>query len=147
MSSNNKKSIHIWTRKETEVLTRAFLDKKSINEIQELLPNIKVSSIKLKLTYCSYLEKTTANKSVSKMHQDVWSELTSAFAVPDVDETSIIEYSDPEYDAWGDKIPEEDGEEYFKCTGPCGKVKHYEETYDLGMCGMCQHISMNKKKK
>jgi hypothetical protein len=70
--------------------------------------------------------------------------LPISFAVPDVDETSN---SDPEYDAWGDKIPEEDGEEYFKCTGPCGKVKHYEETDDLGMCGMCQHVQMNKKKK
>jgi hypothetical protein len=140
--SFNSKSIHIWTRNQTEILTRAFLDKKSPNEIQGLLPDIKLSSIKLKLTNCSYLEKSSTNKTVSKMHQDVWSELTSAFAVPDVDETSISEY-----DAWGDKIPEEDGEEYFKCTGTCGKVKHYEDTDDLGMCGTCQVKSLQKKRK
>lgn len=45
------------------------------------------------------------------MHQDVWNELINAFAISDVDETSIIE--DTEYDAWEDKIPEEDGKEYF----------------------------------
>ena len=140
--SSNSKSIHIWTRNETEILTRAFLDKKSTNEIQSLLPNIKLSSIKLKLTNCSYLEKSSTNKTVSKMHQDVWSELTTAFAVQDVDETSTSEY-----DAWGDKIPEEDGEEYFKCTGTCGKVKHYEDTDEFGMCGTCQFKSAQKKRK
>lgn len=142
MSFNNSKLNHIWTRNETEILTRAFLDKKSTNEIQGLLPDIKLTSIKLKLTNCSYLEKNSTNKTVSKMHRDVWSELTSAFAVPDVDETS-----NSEYDAWGDKIPEEDGEEYFKCTGTCGKVKHYEDTDDLGMCGICQLKSVQKKRK
>jgi len=136
------KSIHIWTRNETEILTRAFLDKKSANEIQGLLPDIKLSSIKLKLTNCSYLEKSSSNKTVSKMHQDIWTELTAAFAVQDVDEASVAEY-----DAWGDKIPEEDGEEYFKCTGTCGKVKHYEETDEFGMCGMCQLKSTKKKRK
>ena len=145
MSLNTSKSIHIWTRNETEILTRAFLDKKSINEIQELLPDIKVSSIRLKLTNCSYLEKNSSNKTVSKMHQDVWNKLTSAFALPDVDEISIIENT--EYDAWGDKIPQEDGEEYFKCTGTCGKVKHYEDTDDLGMCGTCQMKTVQKKRK
>lgn len=94
MSFNNIKSIHFWSRNETEILTRAFLDKKTINEIQELLPDINLSSIKLKLTNCLYLEKSSSNKAVSKMHKDVWSELTSALAVPDVDETSI-----PDYDA------------------------------------------------
>ena len=142
MSFNNSKLNHIWTRNETEILTRAFLDKKSTNEIQGLLPDIKLTSIKLKLTNCSYLEKNSTNKTVSKMHRDVWSELTSAFAVPDVDETS-----NSEYDARGDKIPEEDGEEYFKCTGTCGKVKHYEDTDDLGMCGICQLKSVQKKRK
>jgi antirestriction protein len=145
MSFNSSKSIHIWTRNETEILTRAFLDKKSTNEIQGLLPNIKLSSIKLKLTNCSYLEKSSSNKTVSKMHHDVWRDLTSAFALPDVDETSIIE--DTEYDAWDNKIQEEDGEEYFKCTGPCGKVNHYEDTDDLGMCGTCQMKSVQKKRK
>ena len=138
------KSIHIWTRNETEILTRAFLDKKSANEIQGLLPDIKLSSIKLKLTNCSYLEQSSSNKTVSKMHKDVWTELTSAFAVQDVDETSVAE---SEYDAWGDKIPQEDGEEYFKCTGTCGKVKHYEETDEFGMGGMCQYKSTQKKRK
>jgi hypothetical protein len=138
------KSIHIWNRNETEILTRAFLDKKSANEIQGLLPNIKLSSIKLKLTNCSYLEKSSTNKTVSKMHKDVWAELKTAFAVQDVDEASTTE---TEYDAWGDKIPEEDGEEYFKCTGTCGKVKHCEETDEFGMCGMCQYKSTQKKRK
>jgi hypothetical protein len=138
------KSIHIWTRNETEILTRAFLDKKSANEIQGLLPDIKLSSIKLKLTNCSYLEKSSSNKTVSKMHKDVWTELKTAFAVQDVDKASVAE---TEYDAWGDKIPEEDGEEYFKCTGTCGKVKHYEETDEFGMCGMCQYKSSQKKRK
>ena len=140
------KSIHIWTRNETEILTRAFLDKKSANEIQVLLPDIKLSSIKLKLTNCSYLGKSSSNKTVSKMHKDVWTELTAAFAVQDVDETSVAE-AESEYDAWGDKIPEEDGEEYFKCTGTCGKVKHCEETDEFGMCGMCQYKSTQKKRK
>ena len=138
------KSIHIWTRNETEILTRAFLDKKSANEIQGLLPDIKLSSIKLKLTNCSYLEKASSNKTVSKMHQDVWAELKTAFAIQDVDEASVAE---SEYDVWGDKIPQEDGEEYFKCTGTCGKVKHCEDTDEFGMCGMCQYKSTQKKRK
>jgi len=138
------KSIHIWTRNETEILTRAFLDKKSTNEIQGLLPDIKLSSIKLKLTNCSYLEKSSSNKTVSKMHQDVWTELTTAFAVQDVDEASVAE---SDYDAWGDKIPEEEGEEYFKCSGTCGKVKHCEDTDEFGMCGTCQYKKSQKKRK
>ena len=84
MSFNNSKSIHIWTRNETEIITQALLDKKSTNEIQSLLPDIKISSIKLKLINCSYLERRSSNKTVSKMHKDVWSELTTAFVLPDV---------------------------------------------------------------
>lgn len=140
MSSDNAKSIHIWTRNEIEILTRAYLNKKLIKEIQDLLPDIKLSSIRLKLINCSHLEKEYLNKTVSKIHQDVWNELTSAYAVPDVDETSVAEY-----DVWGDKIPQEDGEEYFKCPGTCGKVHHCEDTDEFGMWGTCQIKSFKKK--
>jgi hypothetical protein len=142
MSYDNTKSIHIWTRNETEILTRAYLNKKLIKEIQDLLPDIKLSSIRLKLINCSHLEKAYLNKTVSKMHQDVWNELTSAYALPDVDEISVAEY-----DICDNKIPEEDGEEYFKCTGTCDKVKYYEETDEFGMCGMCQLTSKQKQRK
>ena len=137
-STTNIESKHVWTREETEILTRAFLDKKSTKEIQALLPDIKLSSIKIKLTNCTHLEKAN-KKTVTKMHQDVWSELTAAFAVPDVDEAAEAEDKDEE--------PEEDGETYFKCTGTCLRVMHYEDTDEFGMCGTCQYNKSSKKKR
>jgi hypothetical protein len=131
ISTSNNESKHVWSREETEILTRAFLDKKSTKEIQALLPEIKLSSIKIKLINCSHLEKAS-KKTVTKMHQDVWNELTAAFAVPDVDEAAE---------------DEEDGETYFKCTGTCLRVMHYEDTDEFGMCGTCQYKSTNKKRK
>jgi hypothetical protein len=128
-------SKHTWSREEITLVTRAFLEGKSVKEAHSLVPDIKLNSIKQKYTTCASLDKKKAS-GVTKLHQEVWDELKAALSIPDVDEEAI------EYDAWGDKIPKEDGETYFKCTGICGKVLHYEDTDGEGMCGKCQfHLS------
>jgi len=124
----------MWSREELSLVTRAFLEGKSIAEAQILVPDIKLISIKQKYSNCVSLNMT-------KLHQDVWNELKTALAVPDVDEESS------EYDAWGDKKQEEDGENYFKCSGVCDRVMYYEETDGEGMCGNCQLAQQKKGKK
>jgi hypothetical protein len=51
-----------------------------------------------------------------------------------------------ERDAWGDEIHQEDGEEYFKCTGICDRVFYYENTNEDGMCGRCELETKKKRK-
>ena len=132
-------SKHSWSREEITLVTRAFLEGKSVKEAHSLVPDIKLNSVKQKYTTCASLDRKKAN-GVTKMHLDVWTELKDALAVPDVAEESS------EFDAWGDEILKEDGENYFKCTGTCGKVLHYEDTDGEGMCGNCQ-FSLQKKGK
>ena len=116
-------SKHTWSREEITLVTRAFLEGKSVKEAHLLVPDIKLNSVKQKYTTCASLDK----KNMTKLHQEVWDELKAALSVPDVDEESS------EYDVWGDKIPKEDGETYFTCTGICGIVLHYEDTDGEGM--------------
>ncbi len=131
-------SKHTWSREEITLVTRAFLEGKSVKEAHSLVPDIKLNSVKQKYTTCASLDKKKAS-GATKLHQEVWDELKAAFSVPDVAEESVSEY-----DAWGDKIPKEDGETYFKCTGTCGKVLHYEDTDGEGKCGSCQ-FNLQKK--
>lgn len=131
-------SKHTWSREETTLVTRAFLDGKSIEEARKLVPNIKLTSVKQKYTTCASLNK----KNMTKLHQDVWDELKAALAVPDVEAVSTVE--DQGY--WSEDR-EEDDETYFKCTGTCGRVCHYEETNGEGMCGKCEfHLSKSRRK-
>lgn len=128
---------HSWSRKEITLVTRAFLEGKPVKEAHNLVPDIKLNSVKQKYTSCASLDRKTAN-GVTKMHLDVWNELTVLEPVSTVEEEGPDGY-------WSDEH-EEDGETYFKCTGTCGKVMHYEETDGEGMCGNCQ-FSIQKKGK
>jgi len=155
-----------WSRDNTVLVTRCYLDGKSLQETQALMPDIKLPSLKTKLANCLYLDKKDSKvrfvaKNVSKLHQDVWDELKGALTVPDVESASVPEkdcagkvyWDDHEEDGeddcagkvyWDDH--EEDGEEYFMCTGTCNRVCHYEETDGEGMCGKCQYESQKKGK-
>ena len=136
-------SKHTWSREETTLVTRAFLEGKSVKEAHSLVPDIKLNSVKQKYTTCASLDRKKAS-GVTKMHLDVWDELKTALAVPDVEAESTIEdHGSSGY--WSDE-PEEDGENYFKCTGTCGKVLYYEDTDGEGMCGNCQ-FNLQKKGK
>jgi hypothetical protein len=129
---------HTWSREEISLVTRAYLEGKSIQQAHNLVPNIKLTSLKQKYATCASLDKKKEN-GVTKIHKDVWEELKSALTVPDVEEISVPE---PEEDQgsggyWSEEN-EEDGENYFICTGTCGKVCYYEDTDGEGMCGKCQ---------
>ena len=140
----NKQSKHTWSREEIALVTRAYLEGKSIQEAHNLVTNIKLPSLKQKYATCASLDKKKEN-GVTKIHKDVWDELKSALTVPDVEEVSVPE---PEEDQgsggyWSEEN-EEDGENYFMCTGTCGKVCYYEDTDGEGMCGTCQFESQRK---
>jgi len=142
----NKQSKHTWSREEITLVTRAYLEGKSIQEAHDLVPNIKLTSLKQKYTTCASLDKKKEN-GVTKIHKDVWEELKGALEAPDVEEVSVPE-PEPEEDQgsggyWSEEN-EEDGENYFMCTGTCGKVCYYEDTDGEGMCGTCQFESQRK---
>ena len=122
-------------------MTRAFLEGKSIKEAHSLVPDIKLNSVKQKYTTCASLDRKKES-GVTKMHLDVWEELKTALTVPDVEAEATVE----EEGYWSDDH-EEDDETYFKCTGTCGKVMHYEDTDGEGMCGKCQfHLQQSGQK-
>ena len=138
-------SKHIWSREETTLVTRCYLEGKTIQTAHNLVPNIKIASVKMKYANCLYLEKgqvQNALKNVSKMHEDVWNELKSALTIPDVDTESTCEV-ETSYGYWSEDH-EEDGETYNLCSGICGRVYHYEDTDGEGMCGKCQ-FNLSKK--
>jgi len=69
---------HEWTSNETKVICEMYLNNKTAEEIKGKLPNLKLSSIKMKLSNCIYLDKGNVNGSlsgVSKMHELIWKEL------------------------------------------------------------------------
>jgi hypothetical protein len=134
-------SKHTWSREEITLVTRAFLEGKSVKEAHSLVPDIKLNSVKQKYTTCASLDKKKAS-GVTKLHLDVWNELKTALSVPDVEaEATVIEEGSSGY--WSSEY-EEDDETYFKCTGTCGKVLHYEDTDGEGKCGICQ-FNLQKK--
>jgi uncharacterized paraquat-inducible protein A len=131
-------SKHTWSREEITLVTRAFLEGKSVKEAHSLVPDIKLNSVKQKYTTCASSDR----KNISKLHLDVWNELNAALSIPDVETVSTVE----DHGYWSDE-PEEDGETYFKCTGTCGRVCHYEDTDGEGMCGKCQfNFSKSRRK-
>ena len=143
MNYSNK---HIWSKSETVAVTRCYLDGKTIQQAHLLVPDIKLTSLKMKYANCLYLDKGSvplALKNCSKMHKDVWEELKGALTVPDVEAESTIEDEGTGY--WSED-QEEDGETYFMCTGTCGRVCHYEDTDGEGMCGKCQYENEKKGK-
>jgi hypothetical protein len=138
-----------WSRDDTILVTRCYLEGKTLQETQALMPDIKLPSLKTKLANCLYLDKKDSKsrfvvKNVSKLHQDVWDELKGALTVPDVEAASVPEDDCDGKGYWDDH--EEDGEEYFMCTGTCNRVCHYEDTDGEGMCGKCQYESQKKGK-
>ena len=132
---------HMWSRVEITLVTKAYLDGKSVSEAHLLVPDIKIKSVKMKYANCLYLDKgavKSALKNVTKSNTDVWNELKAARTAPDVDEVAETE---PDY--WDEKL-EEDGETYFMCAGTCGRVMHYEDTNQFQMCGRCEYESEKK---
>ena len=133
-----------WTRDDTVLVSRCYLDGKSLQETQALMPGIKFSALKTKLANCLYLDKKDSkSKNVSKLHQDVWDELKTALTVPDVEAVSVPE--DAGTGGYWDE-PEADGEEYFMCTGNCERVFYFEDTDADGMCGKCQYENERKSR-
>lgn len=107
-----------WSRDDTVLITRCYLDGKSLHETHLIMPDIKLYSLKTKFANCVYLDKRDDRtrfeiKNVSKMHLDVWNELKEALAVPSPEEWSILE------DEGSDQEEKEDGETYFMCAGSC----------------------------
>jgi L-rhamnose mutarotase len=132
--AKTRENNHRWTRDENILITRAYLDGKSVSEAQLLVPDIKINSVRMKYANCLYLDKgsvRTALKNVSKEHEAVWNEIKEEKKEQDVS------------DYWDEKL-EEDGETYFMCAGICGRVMHYEDTNEFQMCGRCEH-DMQKK--
>jgi hypothetical protein len=139
---------HIWTRDDTVLVTRCYLEGKTFQETHLIMPNIKLYSLKTKFANCKYLDKKNEKsrfeiKNVSKMHQDVWNELKGALTVPDVDAASVAEERSG---SWSEDH-EEDDETYFMCAGTCNRVCHYEDTNEFGMCGKCEFKSQKKNRK
>ena len=135
---------HSWSREETFIVTRAFLEGKSVEYAHSLVPDIKLNSVKQKYTTCAFLDKKKAN-GATKMHLDVWDELKTALGDPvPQDESTIEDHGSSCY--WSDE-PEEDDETYFKCSGTCCKIMHYEDTDGEGMCGKCQLANENKSRR
>ena len=148
MDTFTKERNQIWTRDDTFLVTKCYLERKSLQETQILMPNIKLTSLKTKLASCLYLDKKNSKtrfviKNVSKLHQDIWDELNAALTVPDVDAASVAEEGSG---YWSDDH-EEDGETYFMCTGSCDRVCHYEDTNEFGMCGKCEYKTQKKCRK
>jgi hypothetical protein len=130
--STTIESRHVWTRDELILVTRAYLDGESVEKVAQLVPDIKISSVKNKYDACVYLDKKKRFKNVTSSHNDVWNDLKASRTVPDIDEVSK-----PEPDGWGE-ILEEDGETYFMCEGTCRRILHYEDTNEFQMCGKCE---------
>ena len=118
---------HIWTRDELVIVTRCYLENKSIQDTYALLSNIKLDSVQRKYGCCLALDKGSILQ-VSKMHIDVWFELKGS-TIPEEIST-----------------PEADGETYFMSTGKCGIVQHYEDTNEFKMCGKCEYNSQKKNR-
>ena len=141
ITNKSRELKHMWSRDENTLVTRCYLDGKSVGEAHLLVPHIKINSVKMKYANCLYLDKgpiKTALKNISKEHQDVWNELKAALTAPDVDEVAETE------SGYWDEVLEEDGETYFMCSGICGRVMHYEDTNEFQMCGRCERDTQKK---
>ena len=137
-----------WSRSDTLLVTRCYLEGKTLQETHLIMPDIKLTALKTKLACCMYLDRRDLNapfasRNVSKMHQDVWDELKGALTVPVPEEASVPEEGSG---YWSDDH-EEDGETYFMCAGSCARVCHYEDTNEHGMCGKCEYKSQRKGRK
>ena len=141
----------IWSRDDTVLVTRCYLEGKSLQETHLIMPNIKLYSLKTKFANCVYLDKRDKRddrtrfeiKNVAKTHLDVWNELKEALAVPVPEAVSVAEGWSDDPEGWSDDH-EEDGETYFMCAGSCDRVCHYEDTNEFGMCGKCEHKTQKK---
>lgn len=143
ITNQPKQTKQVWSREETALVTRAYMEGQTMQAAHHLVPDMKLTSVKMKYANCLYLDKgqvPLALKSFTKMHKDVWDELKGALMLPDVEAESTIDNA--ETGCWDDA--EEDGETYNMCSGTCGRVCHYEDTDGEGMCGKCQFTSQQK---
>ena len=70
---------HEWTDEETRTFCEMYKDNMTVQQIYNMLPHIKLNSIKMKYANCLYLDKgniTGALCNASHMHKKIWVELT-----------------------------------------------------------------------
>ncbi len=129
--STLKEPKHVWTKEENYLVTLSYLKQTPLENVCLLVPNIKKKSVKMKYSNCLFLEQgqvRSALKNCSKMHKEIFAELQAQNL------ESVIE---PEFKSgWEEDV--EDGEIYFKCTGVCNRICHFEDTDWEGKCGKCQ---------
>jgi hypothetical protein len=135
------KSKHTWTKEENTIVSSCYLDGMKIQDVYQFAPNIKPKSIKMKYSNCLFLDKGqvhSALKNCSKMHKEVFYNLLA-----ERNQLNLTKAVDPNALNTQNEEEEEDGETYFKCTGICERVFHYEDSDEDGMCGTC-YYKINK---
>ena len=89
---------HEWTDEETRTFCEMYKDNMTVQQIYNMLPHIKLNSIKMKYANCLYLDKgniTGALCNASHMHKKIWVETTkieeqnSSFNVPEEQSSSV----------------------------------------------------------
>jgi hypothetical protein len=83
---------HVWTEEETKIFCQLYIENKTYQEIATKLPNVKLSSIKMKYSNCIYLDKGNVNgslNSVSKLHSKVWHEIKKTIISNHVKSTKL----------------------------------------------------------
>jgi hypothetical protein len=69
-----------WSRNDNYVVTKNYLAGISYEITANVLPHLKKNSIRLKYNNCLYLDRGDVSgslKHASRMHMEVWKELTS----------------------------------------------------------------------
>ena len=135
-----KETKHVWTKEENYLVTLSYLNHTPLEDVCLLVPNIKKKSVKMKYSNCLFLEQgqvRSALKNCSKMHKEIFAEL-QAQNLELILKPILEPVIEPEFKSgWEDDV--EDGEIYFKCTGVCNRICHFEDTDYEGMCGKCQY--------
>ena len=83
---------HVWTEEETKTICQLYIENKTYQEIATKLPNVKLSSIKMKYSNCVYLDKGNVKGSldnVSKLHSKVWQEIKKTIISNHVKSTKL----------------------------------------------------------
>jgi hypothetical protein len=86
---------HDWTEEETRIICEMYKNNKTIDETKEKLPQLKLTSIKMKYSNCIYLDKGEIKgslKGVSKMHEKIWNELNETKEINLIDIENDEEY-------------------------------------------------------
>jgi len=81
---------HVWTEEETKTICQLYIENKTYQEIATKLPNVKLSSIKMKYSNCVYLDKGNgSSNNVSKLHSKVWHEIKKTIIINHVKSTKL----------------------------------------------------------